>query len=128
MLGVVHGDHRPEELGHLHRQILDVAACAADEQLRVATGEPHVFVTHERPIAGPHRERRVLERTLLVEVQPGRLAQRPERAFAVVAWGGPELRIGEVERVGIDGGVDQGSDVCHETTVPVLSHLVSHRG
>ena len=53
---VVHVDHRAEELGDLLRQVADVRALAAAEQLRVAADVPDVVVVGERPVAGALRE------------------------------------------------------------------------
>ena len=63
----------------------------------VAAHLPDVLVTGERVVAGPTRERRIGDQRLLVVDEAGRVAQLLERAVAVVARGGPELHVGEVE-------------------------------
>ena len=53
---VVHADHGAKEFVEFHREVGDVGAFAAAEQVWVAAGMPDVLVLGERPIAGPNGE------------------------------------------------------------------------
>ena len=81
VLGVVHRDHRAEELAQLGVEVADVHPTASRaEQLGVAARVPHVIVAGDRVVAGPGWERGVFERALRVERQAGGGAQlRPCR-------------------------------------------------
>ena len=56
MFRVVHADHGAKEFVEFHREVGDVGAFTAAEQVWVAAGMPDVLVLGERPIAGPNGE------------------------------------------------------------------------
>ena len=94
--GVVHRDHRAEELVEFLGQIGDVDALARLEQLRVAAGLDDVGVLGDGPVAGARRQVFVL---VLGEVADRVLSpQRLECGVANRHWLGPEpLDVGKVD-------------------------------
>ena len=96
MAGVVHGDHRPEELPELRRQVGDVDALTRTEPLRMTTGLDHVSVSGDCPVARPGREEVVLH--LGEEPDGVPAAERSEPGVAVGQRAGPErVHVGEVD-------------------------------
>ena len=56
MLRVVHADHGAKEFVEFNREVGDVGALAAAEQVWVTAGMPDVLVLGECPVAGPNGE------------------------------------------------------------------------
>ena len=82
VLGVVHRDHRAEELVELLGEVADLEPPAGAEQLGMAAGVPDVVVSGHGVVPGAGRKRRVLEHALGVERETGSGTQGLERCGA----------------------------------------------
>ena len=100
---VVHVDHRPEEVEHLHRQVGNGGgAPAGNEDLGVPARLRDIGMARHGPVARAlrHDERELLGDVGLLEEGHGPLApQRQERALALLPRPGPELHVGQVDGI-----------------------------
>ena len=108
VLRVVHVDDRAHELGDLGRIVRDVRTVARLEQRRVAARRPDIVVARQRPVARPERHPGDLplgeEAHLVVGAQAG------EHRLPMFTVPGPELGIGQVDRVERQVVAAHGSD------------------
>ena len=92
VLGVVHRDHRSEELAEFLVEIADVdPAAARTEQLRIAAGVPDVVVAGDGVVPRAGGQRRVLEGSFGIERKSGCVSDQPEPVGPLVAVTGPEV-------------------------------------
>ena len=91
MLWVVHADHGSEEFVQLNREVGNVGAFAAAEQLGVAAHMPNIVVLGERPVARPDRE--VGKGDFGEEFDGGFAAQGGKYRFSVLARTLPKFRV-----------------------------------
>ena len=108
MAGVVHVDHRPEEVEHLGRHVHHGGgALAGLEDLGVPARLGNVGVAGQRVVARTlrdHVRQRLGDLGLLEEGHGPLAAQRLERSLAFLPGPGPELNVGEVDLVGGEDG------------------------
>ena len=100
--GVVHVDHRAEELEELLRQVGDVGALARAEQLGLPAGLDDVGVAGDRPV-GRLGDAQVRQASSFIGAR-GRSARSAANArLALVQGPGPPLQVRQVDRIDVGG-------------------------
>ena len=92
---IVHGDHRPEVLGHLWRLVGDGDVRDRTEDIRVPAGVVDVVELHQCPVARTRGE--AFEADLVEELDRRLPAQGRERSVSDRVVKGPELQGAEVD-------------------------------